>query len=262
MVAGSGQAAFAEGSAVRRVNGEAALLLGGGRALLMQLAHPQVAAGVAEHSDFQSAGPARLLRTLRASYAIVFGSAHERSEAVARVNAIHQSVRGHGYRATDPALLLWVHATLVDSALLTHCTFVAPLSDGEQARYYDEMTAVAALLGVAVDQQPPDIDAFRAYVRAMVESLEVSATARELAQALFRAPQAGPAPLLLLARELTAGLLPPRLRTKYGLAWDAPRAAALATAAAVSRRALPLLPRRVRRPPALLLPASARGRLN
>ena len=108
---------FAADAVIRRVDGEGVLLLGGGRALLMQLAHPAVAAGVSDHSDFRDDPFVRLRRTLDASYAIVFGEADEAAEVAAAVRAVHATVTGPGYRADDPALLLWVHATLVDTAL-------------------------------------------------------------------------------------------------------------------------------------------------
>src|SRR6186713_3205406 len=103
--------------AARGVHANAALLAGGGRALLMQLAHPQVAQGVAEHSDFARDPIARLLRTLRLTLALVYGSDADVSRALAAINGVHRHVSGEGYAATDPALLLWVHATLIDTAL-------------------------------------------------------------------------------------------------------------------------------------------------
>ena len=92
------------------------ILVGGGRALLMQIAHP-VAQGVAEHSEWRRDRFGRLLRTLRPMFAIVFGNAEELREAARGVNAVHRGVTGRGYDAVDPELLLWVHATLVDTAL-------------------------------------------------------------------------------------------------------------------------------------------------
>lgn len=251
---------FPEGSAVRRVGGEAVLLLGGGRALLMQLAHPLVARGVAEHSDFEADPLRRLLRTLRTTYAIAFGTEDEALAAAGRVNAMHAGVAGPGYRADDPDLLLWVHATLVDTALLVHARFVGSLDRAGEERYYREMTRMAELFGLPPERQPPDLDAFRAYVAAMVATLEVGEPARALVPKLFRPPVPPAAPLMLLQREVTAGLLPPRLRRQYGLRWNAAREAALRTAAAASRSLLPRLPPALRRPPALLLPPSYRRR--
>ncbi len=122
---------FGADAAIRKVNGEAVLLVGGGRALLMQLAHPLVARGVAEHSGFQANPFARLQRTLAAVYAIVFGTEEEARQAVDTVRAVHDRVRGPGYEANDPRLLLWVHATLVDTALRVYSRFIGALSQRE-----------------------------------------------------------------------------------------------------------------------------------
>ncbi len=125
------------------------VLAGGTCALLMQLAHPAVAAGVDQHSDFRADPFARLRRTLTSSYAVAFGTASDADAAIRRVNAIHAAVRGTvpesgaAYHATDPALLLWVHATLIDTALRVYDRYVAPLTPEEQQAYHDEARQVA-----------------------------------------------------------------------------------------------------------------------
>src|SRR2546429_319415 len=118
---------FPPDAVVRRVDGEAVLLLGGGRALLMQLAHPMVARGVAEHSQFEADPFSRLQRTLDAVTTIVFGTEDEARQVAAVVGAVHERVFGDGYRANDPDLLMWVHATLIDTALRVHARFLRPL---------------------------------------------------------------------------------------------------------------------------------------
>src|SRR5260370_40958496 len=127
---------FPDDSIIRRVNRENVLLLGGGRALLMQLAHPLVAAGVDEHSDFRDRPIRRLRRTVQMMMAIVFGDRETALAAARSVNRVHGRVQGAGYRALDPDLLLWVHATLVDSSLATYETFVRPLRDEEREGFY------------------------------------------------------------------------------------------------------------------------------
>jgi uncharacterized protein (DUF2236 family) len=240
---------FADDSVIRRVDRETVLLLGGGRALLMQLAHPLVAQGVADHSGFQSNPWSRLQRTLEASYTIVFGSTAAAEQTAAQVQAVHRRVVGPGYSANDPSLLLWVHATLVDTAMRVYRRFVGPLSAGEAAAYYEESKTVAALLGCPVDAQPDTLDDFRAYVREMVATLEVGDTARGLARSILhpRAPLVV-SPAFALGRELTVGLLPRPLREGYGLRWDARRQAALLAAGLSSRAVLPRLPGFLRRP--------------
>src|SRR6266436_6912661 len=119
---------YAEDSITRRVSRENILLLGGGRALLMQLAHPKVAAGVDDHSDFRAHPIRRLRRTVLVTMAIVFGERETALAAARAVNQSHARVRGHDYRALAPNLLLWVHATLVESALVTYQAFVGRLT--------------------------------------------------------------------------------------------------------------------------------------
>ncbi|MBM4443638.1 MAG: DUF2236 domain-containing protein, partial [Candidatus Rokubacteria bacterium] len=122
-----------------------------GRALLLRIAHPAVAAAVARHSRYRADPLARLLRTLRPTLAIVFGTP---AEAAARINAVHTRVAGPGYRATDPALLAWVLATLIDTALLMHDRFVRPLPAPVRARYYDEMLEPARCSACRATRSP------------------------------------------------------------------------------------------------------------
>jgi uncharacterized protein (DUF2236 family) len=239
---------FPRDAVIRRVDGESVLLLGGGRALLMQLAEPRVAAAVAEHSDFHGDPFARLQRTLEAAFIIVFGTTQEAYDAAAAVRSVHARIVGDGYRADDPELLLWVHATLVDTALRVHKRFLQPLAARDAERYYQESRVVAELLGIPRRVQPPDLETFRAYVRGRVASLAVSDTARRLAHDVLHPRVPWPvAPAAELGRQLTAGLLPPPLRRQYGLSWDAHRERALLLAGVGSRLVLPRVPGIVRR---------------
>lgn len=239
---------FLPDAAIRRVDGESVLLLGGPRALLLQLAHPKVAQGVSEHSGFASDPFARLRRTLEATSAMVFGTKAEAKAAARAVRRVHAGVVGDGYRANDPELLLWVHATLVDTALRIHARFLRPLPEDVAAEFYDQSMIVAEMLGTPRRVQPPDLDAFRAYMREMFGSLEVSDTARRLAERILRPRVPVVAePVFLLVRQLTAGLLPPPIRDGYGLSWDPARDAALASATLASRLVLPWVPASLRR---------------
>jgi uncharacterized protein (DUF2236 family) len=260
----TGRGLFPPDAVIRRVDGELVLLLGGGRALLMQLAHPLVARGVAEHSDFATDPLARLERTLTATYAVVFGAAGQAVRAGQAVHAVHQHVTGVDYRANDPELLMWVHATLVDTALAIHRRFLRGLSESDAERYYQESTRVAEVFGLARDQQPEDLAAFRAYVDDMVSRLAGGLTdqSRQLGQAVLHPhlPRLT-APLMAGVRQLTTGLLPRPLRRAYGLDWDRRRQAALETASLALRTGLPLVPPVFRRVPPgavrLLAPAAA-----
>ena len=228
---------FREGCWLRRVSAEPALLFGGGRALLLEVAHPLVAAGVAEHSDFRSDPFGRLRRTLEAMGAIAFGDRATALAAVRRIEETHQRVRGvlrsdagcfragAPYAAGDPQLLLWVWATLVDTALVVYERFVAPLDDAARGEYFADQRAVARLLGVPDALVPADVDRFRRYFDGMLESdaLVVSAQGRDIAGAVLdpRVSVAGRG----VVRSLTTVLLPERLREGFGLPWDAARAA-------------------------------------
>lgn len=235
---------FAPDSVVRRVDGERVLLLGGGRALLMQLAHPLVARGVAEHSGFKEDPFARLRRTLEASYTISFGTVEQAERIAAVVRTVHDRVRGEGYEANDPALLMWVHATLIDTALRVYGRFHGRLSAADAERYYQESTRKAELLGCSRAEQPDDLAAFKRYVRHMVATLTVSDQARRLGRAIVtpKVPVVG-----RVGRDLTAGLLPAPLRRQYGLPWHPVQDAALEAAALASRLTLPWMPATLRR---------------
>src|SRR4030088_2297290 len=145
---------FDDDSITRRVNRENILLLGGGRALLMQLAHPKVAAGVDEHSDFRAHPIRRLRRTIRMTMAIVFGDRETALGAARAVNQVHANVRGRDYRALDPDLLLWGHATLADTALVTYETFVQALEAREREGFHEEVKLLGEVLGIPPDRFP------------------------------------------------------------------------------------------------------------
>jgi uncharacterized protein (DUF2236 family) len=216
------QGFYSEDSITRRVNRENVLLLGGGRALLMQLAHPKVAAGVDEHSDFRTRPIRRLRRTVLMTMAIVFGDRDTALAAARTVNQAHGRVRGRDYRALDPDLLLWVHATLVDSALTTYETFVKPLDPGEREDFYQESKLLGELLGVPRDRFPLTLGDFSAYVEGMMSGgpLHVGSTAAELAAMVLRPRlRLVPGPAMIPFEVVTAGLLPPALREQYGLGW-------------------------------------------
>jgi uncharacterized protein (DUF2236 family) len=245
---------FPPGTVARRVNAERALILAGGRALLMQLAHPKVAAGVADHSGFPADTFPRLWRTLDTMLLISFGDAERSAAAADRVNAVHERVRGHRgnerYHALDPELLLWVHATIVDSTIVGYERFVGRLPPSARARYQREMHGVATALRVPPDRLPNDLGAFEAYVRTTVEGLVVSDEARRLAaDVLDPLGPAVPGPAAALFRLCTVGLLPPPLRDAYGLAWDARRQRLLDAVSAASRLVHPILPGSLRRWP-------------
>jgi uncharacterized protein (DUF2236 family) len=236
---------FAEDSITRRVNRENILLLGGGRALLMQLAHPMVAAGVDEHSDFRAHPIRRLRRTIRMTMAIVFGDRETALAAARRVNQVHAKVQGGDYRALDPDLLLWVYATLADTALVTYDTFVQRLLPRERETFHHEFKLLGELLGISGDRFPSTVPDFDEYLEKMVSSgpVRVDERARELASQVMQ-PRVRllSGPVMLPLNVITTGLLAPALREQYGLPWGRRQQRAYRLAVAVLPRVIALTP--------------------
>lgn len=266
---------FAPESVIRRVgNSPLTPLLGGGPAVLLQVAHPLVAAGVVAHSDYRRDLWRRLRRTLRALYLITYGTKAEAKSAGAVVHAVHARVRGRTetelgpfpagtpYSADDPELMLWVHATLVECSLAIYTRFVAPLAGDEQERYYREMCLVARIFGTPAGVLPGSLAEFRAWFRETVAggSIVVTPPAREVAAVILRAPLPLPIRLIAPAHRLsTAALLPPRLRDEYRLAWTPAHALLLPLAARTVRyAAAPLFLAAERGARPNLAPAAAR----
>ena len=151
------------------LNRESMLLLGAGpRALLLQIAHPAVAAGVDEHSDFRADPWRRLAGTLKSYLTIVYGTGPVARAEIRRLNALHRGIVGAGYSARDPELSLWVHATLVDSTLVANDRWIEPLSRERRERAYQETRPIGRAFGVPEALLPKDLDAFEAYVAGML----------------------------------------------------------------------------------------------
>ncbi|TDE20398.1 DUF2236 domain-containing protein [Actinomadura sp. 6K520] len=256
---------LADRDVLRRVAAEPLIGLGAGRALLMQLAHPRVALGVAEHSDFADRPLARLFGTLDFLLIVTFGTPDEVARIAAKVRGIHTTVRGDGYTGNDPDLQLWVNATLIDSALHIYEHVIRPRG-GEPdlaAEYYRQSRVVAEVLGCPLDAQPPDLAAFRAYMAATLAELEVTDTAREVAGAvLWPRKLRVLTPGLAVFRLLTAALLPEELRERYGLPWNDRRRRAAGMMLRTATRVHHLTPGVLRRPPQPLLVKLASHRVN
>jgi uncharacterized protein (DUF2236 family) len=205
----------------RDVAAEGALLAGGARAILLQVADPVIAAGVARHSQFASHPLARLRATLTYAYAVVLGSGGQANAARAFVERAHAPVAG----ATDPGLQLWVAATLYDTAADLDERIFGPLDPQVADELYRRYAALATTLQMPPDSWPADRTAFRMYWDARLGELRVTEDARRVLLDLLH-PKSGPWWLFAgmpLARLLTAGLLPAELRNEYGLPWSALR---------------------------------------
>jgi uncharacterized protein (DUF2236 family) len=251
---------FGPGSVSWRVHRETTVLFGGARAILMQAAHPLVIAGARETGFYERNPWKRLERTLMLTYAITFGSTEEAHRAADRINEVHRSVKGvdpvtgERYDAFDPGLLLWVHACLVDSALLFERLTVGRLSHDERERFHREQMMAAELLGLDRNLIPPTVEALRSYIEEVVRGhdLVVSEASLRVA-ALFRdpPPEAEWRPVLRRVSRWAFATLPPRLRAMYGFRAGGPRRACYRVELALLRSVRPLIPRRFR----LILPA-------
>jgi uncharacterized protein (DUF2236 family) len=248
---------FGPGSQVWHVWRERLLLLGGPAALLLQLAHPLIAAGVAAHSSFRDDPLRRLRATLDTTLTVAFGDRQQARTAAARVGKLHQRVQGQlpvaagcfpagtVYRASDPQLALWVHATLVVVALDVMDQFVSSLSLEQRADYYQQSKPFARLFGVTDQILPDSYVAFTAYLQRMIQGpeLAVDQTAQELTAAIFDGWLLGlPHPPAAATRLLTAGLLPARFQEGFGLAWGRREQHRYAVLRSALRAAAPSLP--------------------
>ena len=167
-----------------------AMLTAGLRALLLQLWHPSIASAVAAHSEVARDPWRRYQSTVAFVTSVTYGDDEEAAAAVARVRGVHTyvrgvDVRGAPYSAADPALLAYVHATLVDSALCAADVYGPRLSAGERDRYVAEMARVATMLGL---DEPPRTASEAAAVIMTDDAVGKSRPGRDLAWLLALPP--------------------------------------------------------------------------
>ena len=236
---------------------ESVLIAAGGRAILLQLANPGVARGVAEHSDFESRPLDRLMRTLQYVYTVVYGSPAQLQAVVRSVSRAHAPVRSAptdsrpSYSAFDPQLQLWVAATLYDSAIDMFERIHGPLDDRSAEQIYQDYAVLGTALQVPRELWPADRAAFREYWSRQLDALSTDAATRRVAQALLH-PAVGPIWLkaaMPAARLVTAGLLPPVVRQAFDLPWTPVRRRIFTGLMAVTRLVYPRLPRALRHLP-------------
>jgi uncharacterized protein (DUF2236 family) len=250
---------FGPATVTWRIDREAVVFLGAGRALLLQLAHPWVAAAIAEHSKTLADPIGRFHRTFDIVFAMVFGSLDRALLSSRQLHRRHSMIvgempetvgpfaAGSRYCANDIPSLRWVHATLIETALMAHDQVLPPLPEEERERYWTESRAFGALFGLTADDLPADWRGFAAYTNAMAQSdtLTVSPAAREIAAQIF----GGARPWLRPPRwyrALTAGMLPERLRAGFGFELDERDAKSADNALAWIKRVYPRLPDRLR----------------
>ncbi len=243
-----------------RINAERVVLAGWSRAILLQIAHPLVAAGVADHSGFRRGLPSaavRLHHTVGAMRRLAFGDTDTARRALDGIRSIHRRVNGHlrddvgafpagtRYSAEDPSLVLWVHATLLDSLALVYDRIVATLTDEERDAWCRQSAPVARALG-ATDEVPECWHDLQAYLARMHASgaIVVGPTARTLAcDVLAPRGSAVVAPARWVNRTITVGLLPADVRQQYGFDWTAGDEVRLTRLLATARAVRAVMPR-------------------
>ncbi len=215
-------------SDLRSIAGEALSLAGAGRALLLQIAHPAVGRGVAEHSDFATRIVDRFHTTMTFVYAAVFASPEVFDAVRRQVNHAHGPVHAvhdgdlPAYSAFDPDLQLWVSATLYATMIDLNERVYGPLTDASHEQVYRDFRQLGLNLQLRPEVWPSDTAEFRRYWDEMLPQLAVTETTRRLAEQILHPNDV---PLWLRAalpasRLVTTGLLPARLREQFGLPWS------------------------------------------
>jgi uncharacterized protein (DUF2236 family) len=213
-----------------KVNREAALFLGAGRATVLQLAHPWVAAALNQHSNLRTDPLARFHNTFRVVFTMIFGTLEQALAASRHLYLMHTRIQGElpwrvaaypqgsHYEANEVNALLWVYATLVESALLAYNSVLPPLSEDDREIYYTESRRMASLFGIPSTALPPDWSAFEAYTRTMwaSEKLGVNSLSRDMAHRVLEG-RGSWVPIPNWYRALTAAWLPERLRSEFAL---------------------------------------------
>ncbi len=259
-------------SAMWKVSRESITFLGGGRAAILQLAHPWVATAVKHHSSSEHDLPGRFKRTFDSVFAMVFGDLDEALTAARRVHALHDTIQGpleeslgpwpvgHHYAANDEDALLWVQATLVDTSVLMYETFIGPLTLADKDALWRDSRKFAQLFGIPESTWPADWTAFRAYFDGMISSdkLTIGAASQRMTRFLLTAPNPTVAPLWKWYSAITAGLLPERLRRDLGFRWGRTEQLVQRTSMATLKLAWRRVPDRLRWLPAYV---DARRRL-
>jgi uncharacterized protein (DUF2236 family) len=216
---------FEADAPIRRVHADAAMFIGGMRALLFQSLHPRAMAGVAEHSDYRHDPWGRLQRTADFLAATTFGPAPQAQQAIDVVHRVHERVvgvtrDGQPYAANDPHLLSWVHLAELDSFLTAHDRYgERPLVGDERDRYVAESAVIARALGVLA---PPETEPeLRAQLRRFRPELRGTREARDAARYLLVQPPlplAGRAPYGLICAAAVS-LMPVWTRFPLRLPW-------------------------------------------
>lgn len=220
---------FGPGSVTWRLHSDLSVPVSGLRSLLLQALHPLAMAGVEQHSQWRDDPGGRFASTAAYVLTTTYGDRAAARAAAARVRKVHERVTGtdpvtgQPYAAGDPALLIWVHAALVESGLAAAAAYGAPLSPAEQDQYVAEMTAAAELIGVpaapfARGGAPASVAELSAYFEAVRPSLATSGSTTDTAAYLLGMPDVEPelAEVWQVLAAASAASLPAWARAMYG----------------------------------------------
>jgi uncharacterized protein (DUF2236 family) len=247
-----------------RIAGDARLFAGSGYALLLQVAHPSVGAGVTQHSNFKGDPWGRLLRTLDYTSAMVYGGPDLAWEVGRRIREMHSRIKGvrpdgTRYRALDPRPYAWVHASLAEAIVHGHRLYCGALGDDDVTSFWSEWRRMGQLVGVGKDDLPETWQGLRSYFHDMVErELGRTEAADDVLAALlspaapskpwmppvvWRVVRMPPAKATWLT---TLGMLPGTLRERLGVAWRVDRELRFRMLARMIRLSAPVLPPQAR----------------
>jgi len=242
---------------------DARAFLSSGYALILQVSHPTVGAGVTEHSDYKSDPWGRLFRTLDFVNVTLYGGPEAAAEMCRRVREMHKKIKGvkpdgTRYHALEPEAYAWVHATLGEAIISANRNFGRPLEDGELEEFWGQWRGLGRLLGVRERDLPEDLEGFRSYLSEMFGKLEPTQAARDVFDDL-ESPTPPPvaAPLRLAARAAgvpashvlslaTIGQLTPGVRERLGLPWSKGKQLQFRAISRAARAATPLMPQALR----------------
>ena len=219
---------FGPESVAWRLHADPAMLAGGLRALLVQALEPRAMAGVDQHSRYRVDPWGRLQRTTEFVYLTTYGDRATAEDACDRVRRVHERIKGvdpttgRWYTASDPDLLLWIHAVEVHSFVAAYRAYAGRLDDEDADRYVSEMVRVAELVELPVGMAPRSLGELREYLRSF-DGLQVTEAAREGMRMIFFPPMPlALRPLWAIPAMATVAILPRVARDLYGLPWPAP----------------------------------------
>jgi len=240
------------------INRERCGLIFGPAAAVLQIAHPRIAQGVTDHSDFQSDTLGRLKRTLQSTNRIAFGRASEAEAMRARLAAVHGQVRGTvstgvagapRYSAFEPDLLGWVLATLIMAAISGYELVYGPLPDPRKEKFYRDMCRFGSYFGTDLQAMPDDWPAFETYYSGMIEGdlLGSHPLCREMARAIIYPKESLRVRLLGSSTAfLPIETLPQRIRDRLGLRSTPLSRTQMRLARCLLPKVFPLLPSSLR----------------